>query len=607
MTRKPAILLFVLLMTPAASAWAQDEAPPEEPAPEIEGEAEAEEEGEAEAETGEPAPEGEGGPEDEPEETPDPEGEEEGGGEEEPPAAVPAVVVEPAQEGPQGLANAQEAKPVEGEQKEEESSGEVSTRDRWMPNGKFMDTRITFVFSDGNTLSGMEEQSPRPGFESMDEEQFNEGLDSEKRGRETETHLVLYKRMPSYFRRMDAEAALVLELQSETDNTQIGDDGSYLKLNWYTRRDNYTGDNISLTMFPVDSQRFLLGYTYDITWGGEKIFPNNQNFVPGAKLQYDFGVGGDHQGYAFLGMKATKMLDREVDEEEMYYGALGGFGIGITRWLGWDVNGGYFQRGVFPPQGLDDEVGGKIMDAFGASTRLVFHQGIPIANSVDFRLYKVTPDAANLITEPQKYGDGFSWSLGGEYTHVWQNLIKYYSSESTELVPSKAAAANLKLMYKKARLHAFYVYRDLSYVVFDIPGAFPYHGFPKESEVSPEWFVSAGIDYYFETSHLTPGLIFGYKRPASESVKDVDGVVHTKVYKDDEDLEMLPAGEAAFDILTLKATLKWDVAAFFSVIGELRYTLDKNESKAGEGSERVFRDQTVTNQLSFAILAQAKW
>ncbi len=150
------------------------------------------------------------------------------------------------------------------------------------------------------------------------------------------------------------------------------------------------------------------------------------------------------------------------------------------------------------------------------------------------------------------------------------------------------------------------MYRDLSYVVFDIPGVFPYHGFAKDADVSPEWFISAGLDYYFETPHLTPGLIFGYKRPATYSVKDADNVVHNYVYRDDEDMEILPAGQDAFDIMTLKGTIKWDVAPFFSVVGELRYTLDKNMSKK-KGDDRIFHDGNVTNQLGFALLAQAKW
>ena len=541
----------------------------------------------------------------------------------EPPVApvepVPPVVVAPApQPAPQPettLVSAAESRAPAATSATAKS--DPSEWDRWF-GGKFMDTRITFVFTDDNTLAGPEDRSPQPGFFNVDDEQFYEGLDSEKRGRENETQLVLYKRMPSYFHRLDAEAALVLEASIGIDDTQIGDDGSYLKLNLYTQRDDFDGDNVSLTLFPVDSQRMLLGYTYDITWGGEGIFPNNPGLVPGARLRYDFNVGETHEGYAYAGVKTAQLLNQAIDETQTYYGALGGGGIGITKWLGFDLCGGYFQRGAFPPQSYTDTseeggetesegIGGKTMDAFGGSTRIVLHHGMPIQDSVDFRLYKVTPDAGQIIGATQAYDGGVAWSLSGEYTLVAQSLIKFDEANSSEYVPSSAAAVNGKFRLARARFHADFVYRDLSYVVFDIPGVFPYHGFPKGADARPEWFFAVGADYFFETSRLTPGVIFAYKRPAVLSITDSEGLDHNSVYRSVEDMEILPPDQKSFDILSFKATLKWDVAQFLAFVGEVRYTLDKNKSKIGANNVRVFEEKNVTNQLGFALLAQAKW
>jgi hypothetical protein len=143
--------------------------------------------------------------------------------------------------------------------------------------------------------------------------------------------------------------------------------------------------------------------------------------------------------------------------------------------------------------------------------------------------------------------------------------------------------------------------------VFDIPGVFPYHGFPGGADARPEWFFAVGADYFFETSRLTPGLIFAYKRPAVYSITDSEGVEHNSVYRSVEDMEILPSGQEPFDILSFKATLKWDVAQFLAFVGELRYTLDKNKSKIGEDNTREWEKKNVTNQLGFALLAQAKW
>jgi hypothetical protein len=497
------------------------------------------------------------------------------------------------------------------------AAGGPSEWDRWF-GGKFMDTRVTFVFTDDNVLSGPRDRSPQAGFFNVNDEQFYEGLDSEKRGRENETQLVLYKRMPSYFHRLDAEAALVLQMEVGNEDTNIGDNGSYLKLNVYTQRDDFDGDNVSITFFPVDSQRMLLGYTYDITWGGERIFPNNSGTVPGARLRYDFNVGELHEGYAYAGVKTAQLLNQAIDEKQTYYGGLGGFGLNLTRWLGFDLSGGYFQRGAFPPQSYGGDtseegdtvaggIGGKTMDAFGGSGRVVLHHGMAIADSVDFRLYKVVPDLGQVIAAPQLYDAGVAWSLSGEYTFVDQSLIEFDSTNSSEYVPSMAAAINAKLRIAKARFHGDFIFRDLSYVVFDIPGVFPYHGFPNGATITPEWFFAVGADYFFETPHLTPGVIFAYKNPAAYKGVGESGEEGTLVYRSGEDVEALPSEQKPYDIMSVKATLKWDVAQFFAIVGELRYTLDKNKSKIGANNERVFEDSNVTNELGFALLAQAKW
>ena len=485
--------------------------------------------------------------------------------------------------------------------------------DQWTA-GNAMATRVTFAFADDNLLAGPRDRSPQPGFNLAADELFFENLTQEKRGYETETQLVVYKRMPSFFRRMDAEAALVIELQNwinektYRNETQIGDDGSYLKLNWYTKRDDHTGDKVSLTMFPMDSQRFLLGYTFDITWGGERIFPNNSGQVPGARLKYDWNTGTGRDSYVFAGAKTARLINDEINEPQTYYGVLAGMGLGLTDWFLWEVNGGYFQRGAFPPQGANfPGIGGKTAQAFGGSTRFTFRQGMPVGSSIDFRLFKYSPDATLLLTQPQLYDDKFAWSIGLEYTLVGQTLLDWEQPNKTKIQPAMAAAMLSRFRYKKFRVSPNIVFRDLSYVVFNIPGLAPYKAFPEEADIRPEFFGALTVDYYFDKPRLTPGVVFAYKRPSTYTSGGT-----TTVIRDEDDWETLPSGAGAFDILASKLTLKWDVAPFFVIISELRYTLDKNRTKyvptAGEsGRERVFDDPNVTNRLGFFLLAQARW
>ena len=479
--------------------------------------------------------------------------------------------------------------------------------------GDFMDTWVTFIFADDNVLAGPEDRSPGAGFQQVDDELFFENLEAERRGQETLTHLVLYKQMPSYFNHLNVEAALVIQMENwvNTDTgkseTVIGDDGSYLKMNYYFSSTEFMGDNISITAFPLDSQRFQLGYAYDIAWGGEKIFPGNTGQVPGFKLQGEWGTGTGHYGYSFIGAKTARLLNEDIHEMQTYYGLLGGFGTSITKLVMWEINGGYFQRGAFPPQGQDSEIGGMTVEAYGASTRFTLHQGSDVGTSVDFRLYKNDPVMAKEMAKEQKYDSGIAWATSVEATYITQTLLDWDKTDTTVLQPAMAGNLSGKFRAGKFRLHGDMFYRDLSYILFNIPGIAPYKAFPENAETTNEWFVAGGFDYFFERPHLTPGIIVGYKHPGTFKSGDV-----VTVFRDENDWETLPEDEAALDILSAKTTLKWDVAQFFTVMGEVRYTLDSNRTKYEtadneSGRRRVFEDDDITNRMGFSLLMQARF
>ena len=490
-------------------------------------------------------------------------------------------------------------------------------------SGNAMATRVTFAIADDNILAGAKDRSPGAGFKLAADRLFYDAIEQRKRGFETETQLVVYKRVPTYFKRMDAEAAFVVELQHYTNEktykteTQIRDDGSYIKLNWYTKRNDYSGDQVALTLFPFDSQRMLLGYTYNITWGGERIFPNNapggdsvrsNTMVPGMRLRYDFKVGTGKDGYVFAGAKTARLLNEQINEPQTYYGLLYGWGLSFTKWLTWEVNGGYFQRGAFPPQGTQFAgIGGRTVQTFGGSTRLTFRKGMPIGTSIDFQLFRYSPDATYLLTQNQTYDNRFAASGAFEFTGVGQTLLDWEQPDTTVIRPALAGAFNGRLRWKKTRVFATALFRNLDYVVLDIPGVAPYRAFPDGAIVKPEWFVVAGVDYYFQRTRLTPGFVFAYKNPASYTSNGT-----TLVYREYWDVETLPKDNQAFDILSTKLTLKWDLAPFFVIVGELRYTHDSNRTKFVKSNDdsgriRVFEDPNVTNRLGFFLLAQARW
>lgn len=489
--------------------------------------------------------------------------------------------------------------------------------------GDFMDTWITFAFSDDNLMADAEDRSPRAGFHYTGNEAFFDNFNQASTGYETLAHLVLYKRMKSYFAHLDLEAALVIQLENVVDEatwdteTQLQDDGSYLQLNYYFDAAAMSGDRIALTLFPIDSDRWRLGYAYDISWGGNVTWPTNTNPVPGFRLRWDFGAAANAGlgGYVLGGLKAARLLNEDINEVDTYYGFLGGFGLDFGRTVMWEVNGGLFEKGVFPPQSVDSEIGGETMEAHGVSTRVSWRSGLPVGDSVDFRLYRRDMANARRAVEPEPYDGGFSHVISLEATYREQMMLDWDDPDTTIYQPAMAGNLNLRFKYKVMRLHSDFVFRQMPYILFDVPGLAPYYAFPDDAEVTDEWFAAAGIDYYFAGPHLTLGVIGGYKHPATyQGPTDIPNAVGEQsiiVVRDIGDLEILPPGEDAYDIVTVKPTIRWDLADGFTLLGELQYTLDKNRTKYSDDergvAERVFEENNVTSIIGFSLLVQARF
>ncbi|MDP8222641.1 MAG: hypothetical protein P9L99_04720 [Candidatus Lernaella stagnicola] len=488
--------------------------------------------------------------------------------------------------------------------------------------GDFMDTWVTFAFSDDNLFAGAEDRSPRAGFHYTGNETFFDNYNSAMTGYETLAHLVLYKKMQSYFERLELEAALVIQLENVTDevtwetDTQLRDDGSYIKFNYLLSPDA-NRDMVALTLFPIDSDRFRLGYSYDISWGGDETWPSTDNPAPGLRLQWDWGTGSSDTfgGYLFGGAKAMRMLNEDINEAETFYGALGGFGLDFGKSLLWEVNGGIFEKGVFPPQSYDSEIAGETIEAHGVSTRVTWRRGLSIGDSVDFRLYRRDVEKAREAAAPEQYGEGFSHMLSSEVTYREQLMLDWDDPETTLYQPALAGDVNAKLKFGHWRVHTDLVFRQLAYVLFDVPGLAPFYALPTDATITDEYFVAAGFDYHIEAAHLTLGIIGGYKHPATyQGPTDVPGIANKQniiVVRDVGDLEILPAGEDAMDIIAIKPTFKLELAEGFAVLGEVQYVIDENLTKYEDNengiAERVFEEDKITHILGFNLLVQARF
>jgi len=484
----------------------------------------------------------------------------------------------------------------------------------------FASVWVTFAFSDDNLYAGAEDQSPIAGF-GPPVNTFYDDYDPNRRNAATMAHITLIKDFNSYFKGIGLKAGFMLELRNVMDQvtwesqTRIYDDGSFLKITGYFDRAASSGDGISTTFYPINSRRLRLGFSDYLFWGGASTWPGNVNPVPGLSVRGDFGTGKDINGYAFIGAKATRMLNEKINEVDTFYGFLGGAGIGVEG-IGVEANGGYFEKGVFPPQGYQDTtIGGKPVQQLGGSAQVSYRTGLPIGKPVDFNLFRRDMDEVRLAAQPEQYDNGISAFAASEFNYLMQTMISFDKPNSTVIQPAMAGDLELRLKVEKFRVFGAGVYKDLAYILRDVPGLTPYYDFPKKSAITPELLGMAGLDYFFEMPHLTLGFTFGYKHPSTYKGKSnlpVSGVSQSIiVVRGPDDLEILPEGKSAFDIVSFKPNLKWQLADGFVSMAEVNYTIDKNQVKYKDDengiAKRVFKNSNVTNELGFSLLVQASF
>ncbi|HEU4533762.1 MAG TPA: hypothetical protein VFS00_06575, partial [Polyangiaceae bacterium] len=233
-----------------------------------------------------------------------------------------------------------------------------------MRRSDFMDTRLTWTFGDDDITKATGEVTPlSPNASVGDRPQYRlffDNLNSRFAGRENLTHLVLYRKMPGFLPNLETEAALVLRIdlaelaaRNNNVNSSLYDSGSYLRLFYRTRKgeEGARDQGFDLVLFPLDTDRFRLGYLYDISWGGtaqsinESVFPRIVGSAPGAKLQY-----WGKKFYAFAGFKTAQIVEYQqaVAQEDLdstrvqqtNYGGLVGGGVDFTDFLRADVGAG---------------------------------------------------------------------------------------------------------------------------------------------------------------------------------------------------------------------------------------------------------------------------
>jgi hypothetical protein len=226
-------------------------------------------------------------------------------------------------------------------------------------------------------------------------------------------------------------------------------------------------------------------------------------------------------------------------------------------------------------------------------------------------LYRNDPSFPWRAFREEKPADDWAYMAAAELTVLNQNLRDPDNSGDTTLQQAYAGDVNLRVKKGFLRLTFDFVYRDVAYILFNVPSFTPYTDFPATSETRPEWFTAIGADYYLQDSRVNFGLIAGYQRPATFRGDSEVTSINTVVARREGDFEILPLGQEAFDILSLRGFTRWDATDGLGLLAEVTYTLDKNVARlvrADDGTlYRDFDKKQKQHQLAVAFIMQARF
>ncbi len=504
--------------------------------------------------------------------------------------------------------------------------------------GDWIDSQVTFKFSDDNIFE-TSRRSNSPRFGDTNTQLFNEGLNTYKTGDETESQLVVYKKFDGFIEGLTTESAFVFNLSvfnNETGDllTKLKEDGSYVRIQYKM------GDSkFSILAFPYNSDRFLLGWTYDLSWGGQSMWPkskiNKKTPVPGIKFSWTSEMAG-----LFLGFK-TRSFNTNLIEEgpngletkdtiSTTWGILSGAYLDLADMIKLDVHAGLFDKGTNPLQSRNDvdldkeNVFGHRIYAKGISGRLSYRYNTTLSVSDVMKVYRnIDPrdDLKDIAkkddakkTENKDLGSGLGFVASFEGVYLTEQLRD--ADNRDNLIDFNGWATDLKFRVSSGsfKVNMDFIMRNPQFLLFNVPGLTAFESITSNSKLTTEKMFSIGGEYTL-MEHLTLGFLYGYKMPASYKGEGSDSII---VIKDREDQSSftggltknkvrLPSDVDVKPITSLKFSIFYELSKGTEVSGELSYLIDQNDSTVDEESKRVIRSDSETKKLGFAIYLRSRF
>jgi hypothetical protein len=476
----------------------------------------------------------------------------------------------------------------------------------------FMDVWVSSAFEDDNVLAGPEAFSPAPNFVLRGNQTFFEQYESRASKDISQSDLVVYRRDDGFFENWWTEAAFVLRMVPflNPDRTNPGvaitDDGSYVRI---VRNLPGKKHYLSFTGFAVDASRWRLGYSFDLSWGARNIHAFRTGAAPGARIQWE--KGGN---YAFFGAKTA--VGDYVDPDtrrvnnQAYYGLLAGAGIEIKEKLRVEAGAGSFEQGqILNVSDTTSPLYGEIIQAAGVSGQVAYRTNadLPFIQSADLRLYRNTPEYMRDTYISHRKLEGFGMIVQAEINALSHNLLSPTNEEETVIERALAGDVQAILVHNTTNVQVDLVYKDLSYILFNVPGLTSGVATPVDLETTPQLYGRASVYHYIEDAHFTPYIGGGLMQPATYTTADGTFVQYTE-----RDKEQVPEGQEAAAILSTVGGFQVDVSKSTIFIGEVLYSVDNNQSEFIQTADnpegvRVAAPQNERQRLGFNLIVRARF
>jgi hypothetical protein len=445
--------------------------------------------------------------------------------------------------------------------------------------GEFMDVWVTSAFEDTNLRAGPEAYSPSANFVQRGNRTFFENYETRSDDDISRAELVLYRRDKGYWTGVSTEAAFVLRYTpylnpDQTDpGAQLEDDGSYVRI---VKELEGQDHSVSLTGYAVDSGRFRLGYSYDLTWGGREIYAFTTGAAPGVRVQWQ---KGGH--YAFIGAKTAvgDYIEPEtrLKRNQTYYGSLAGAGMQLGQNLKVEAGLGSFQQGqILNVDSTTSTLYGEPIVALGMAGQVAWRSTDKLGwiESADLKLYRNSPDFVKDTYISHKQLEGFGILVQAEVDRLSHNLLDPKKGATTTIETGVAGDLQTLVVSGSTSVGVDVVYKDLAYILFNVPGLTSGVAMNPDMDQSAQLYTRGKVSHYFEGAHLAPSLGIGWMQPATYKTSSGTFVQYTE-----RDKEQVPEGADPAPILSAIAGVQVDMSKSVVVVGEILYTVDNNQSE----------------------------